>query len=132
MEFTSNVTSFQGTTVGSFRDPLNKCSYSDNARGVWYSYTPNKDSIVTFATSSASNYHEIILFSGSSCETATCTGRQNPTITSKASLKFSAVLGSRYYVLVTGYNGNVDAFEIDGTFTINLQVSIHQSIVRIV
>jgi hypothetical protein len=117
-----------GTTVGSLSDAIDKCSMSFNNRGVWYTFAPSIDSFITVTTSAATFSHEIILFSGDSCDVAICNGiDQSSTYdytVSSISFKYIAKAGTRYYVLVTGFDGpNKDAFVNEGTFTLNIEVS---------
>lgn len=117
--------SIRGTTVGSFMDtPLDICSTSTNTRGVWYAISPSYQRVITITTSVADFSHEIVIFSGDSCEAATCTGFQKQTYSSAVSIKFVADMGIKYYVFVTGYYGSSDAFKEDGTFTLSVKVSI--------
>lgn len=120
-EFLSLPMSKSGSTFGALWDrPLDICSSSTNNRGVWYAVTPSFARNITVATSVASFHHEIVLFSGDSCDTATCDGVQNATYSSKASITFVAGARKKYFILVTGYNGIYDAFDQDGTFTLKI------------
>jgi hypothetical protein len=114
--------SLPGTTFGTLPDDsVDICSSSRNNRGVWYTVTPGFTRNITFATSVASFGHEIVVFSGNSCDTATCDGSmQVATLQSRASITFVAEARTKYYILVTGYNRFSDAFDMVGTFSLKI------------
>lgn len=111
-----------GSTYGSLSDDaLDICSTSTRNRGVWYSVTPSFTRNITVSTLVASFHHEIVVFSGDTCEEATCDGIQEATYSNKASVTFVAEAGTKYFILVTGYNGIYDAFDQVGTFTLKIR-----------
>jgi hypothetical protein len=111
-----------GYTYGSLSDePLDICSTSTNNRGVWYSVTPSFTRNITVATSVASFHHEIVIFAGDSCDTATCDGmEQVSSYSTNAAVTFVAEARTKYFVLVTGYNGIYDAFDDVGTYNLKI------------
>ncbi len=107
-----------GSNVGATGtgEPTTSCTTTPGSLGVWYSYVGTGD-IVTVSTCSANALDTKLNIYTGSCGTFTCvignddnSGCAANTATSQAT--FNSVLGTTYYILVTGFGSATGNFSL--------------------
>ena len=119
---TSNAIPQGYASTGAFADfTATTCTVESVSRGIWFKFTPASDRIYTVATSAATFFHRIVIFTGTSCGNLACfdaiTGGNF--FAPALSITWAGKAGQAYYVLVTG----LGTFDRVGTFTIGITVS---------
>jgi hypothetical protein len=60
-------------TNGALPDVQNlECNVDPTFLGVWYTYTPSKDSIITLQSTGGTFHHRIVIYEGESCDVKSC------------------------------------------------------------
>ncbi len=103
-----------GTTASATIDaaPLCGTPLSITAPGVWYTFVGTGDAITASLCGSAFDT-KIIVYSGS-CASLVCVGGNDDACGLSSETYFPSILGTNYYILVTGYG------TATGSFTLNL------------
>jgi hypothetical protein len=100
-------------------DPLPPCS-TQFGKGVWFSYTPPANALVTVSTAGSSSDTVIQVFTGS-CGSLKrvaygCNDDNGPAQSgTSASVVFSALANTKYYILAGGYAGLSGTLQISAT-----------------
>ncbi|MBK9939476.1 MAG: proprotein convertase P-domain-containing protein [Chitinophagaceae bacterium] len=102
------------TTVGATLDAVGTCVTAlGSAPGVWYTFTGN--GVSTTLSLCGSGYDtKIGVFSGT-CAGLTCVTGNDDFCGLQSEVTFTTVLGTQYYVLVTGFSTNSGAFTLTRT-----------------
>ena len=103
-----------GTTVGATIDPVGTCVTALNtAPGVWFSFTG--DGLINTLSLCGSGFDtKIGIFSGT-CAALVCVTGNDDACGLQSQVAFSAVLGTNYFVLVTGFGAITGAFTLSRT-----------------
>ena len=103
-----------GTTFGATIDPVGTCVTALNtAPGVWFSFTG--DGLINTLSLCGSGFDtKIGIFSGT-CAALVCVTGNDDACGLQSQVAFSAVLGTNYFVLVTGFGANTGAFTLSRT-----------------
>ncbi|MFZ1785910.1 MAG: hypothetical protein WAU23_11965, partial [Ferruginibacter sp.] len=104
--------SVTGTTVGATADAVPTCVTTLNsAPGVWYSFAGN-GAIVTINTCTGTGYDSKLgVFSGT-CAGLVCVTGNDDFCGLQSQVSFTSVIGTTYYVLVTGFSTASGAFTL--------------------
>lgn len=98
-------------------DPTSSCgSVTPGAYGVWYTFTGTGDGVTLSTCAAGTNFDTKLNVYSGTCTSPVCvTGNDNNSActanTNSSALSFNSVLGTQYYVLVSGNsgaNGNFD------------------------
>jgi hypothetical protein len=111
--YTENTTG--ATSTG---DPTSACGSS--VKGVWYTFTPSSNSLVTISTCGSGFDTVLAVFTGScgslSALVGGCNDDAGPACTgTRASLAFSGTAGTTYWILAGGYAGATGNLQIIAT-----------------
>ena len=109
--------SVTGTTVGYTIDAVPTCVTTLNtAPGVWYTFVGNGQ-LVTLNTCTGTSYDSKIgVFSGT-CAALVCVTGNDDFCGLQSQVNFPSVLGTTYYVIVTGFGTATGAFTLTMTCT---------------
>ena len=116
-----------GTTTTATTDAVGTCTTTLNtAPGRWYSFVGTGLSVTVSTCNPGTDYDtKLGVFSGS-CGALTCIGGNDDTtapecvlpatgFNRKSRVTFTSVLGTTYYILVTGFSTNVGTYELSVT-----------------
>ncbi len=103
-----------GTTVGATLDAVGTCITALNtAPGVWYSFTG--DGLLNTLSLCGSGYDtKIGIFSGT-CAALVCVAGNDDACGLQSQVSFTSVVGTSYFVLVTGFGTNAGTFTLART-----------------
>lgn len=92
--------------------PTSLCTTTPGNFGVWYRFIGNGDR-VTAATCLTSSFDSKINVYSGSCGALVCVGGNDDGCGTRSSVTFNSVVGTDYYILVTGFGSATSAFTID-------------------
>ena len=106
-----------GSTVGASTDvSLENCGTTVNtAPGVWYSFTGTGDDVTFSLCDDATDYDSKLAVYTGACAGLICVDANNDACGSASELEVSSVIGSTYFVYVTGSNANAGNFGLSVT-----------------
>ena len=92
--------------------PTTSCTTTPGNFGVWYKFIGNGDN-VTAATCLTSSFDSKINVYSGSCGSLVCVGGNDDGCGSRSTVTFSTLVGTDYYILVTGFGSATSAFTLN-------------------
>jgi subtilisin-like proprotein convertase family protein len=111
-------TTLSGTNVAATGtgQPTTSCTTTPGNFGVWYKYVGTGD-IVTAATCLTASFDSKINVYSGSCGALVCIGGNDDGCGARSTVTFTTLVGTDYYILVTGFGSATSAFTFNITCT---------------
>lgn len=92
--------------------PTASCTTIPGNLGVWYKFVGNGDLVTAATCLTASFDSKINVYSGT-CGTLTCVAGNDDGCGTRSTVSFNTLVGTDYYILVTGFGSGTSAFTIN-------------------